>query len=655
MADKDTDQKVENNVKDNVNSASNDNTEQTPFEQAIKVWTAIDLITLQKVMDDQGLKIVENQTSSMVGRKELAEQTKAFRKLSDEAKLSEIKGLLKLYQTEIDSLTNRGKYAENCFMNVYKHLSEAPDPRPLLEASVDSVMAGSNLSELAAENARLNDLLSRYADYEAVKAKLLKVEMEAAGNVAARVAAKEAEMSAIMDEKERYWKLKEEELRQQMEELRANHEVTEAQLNVQSSRDPSDVSSRLAELELVASDLERANSRALQVEKRNLELRSELETLKSGARDASVKQELESQVNDLQGENAILAAKIESSRSLLAQTKAADEQKITALEREVGRRTQEIDSLKKKLDQQRDYDVLKRELDILKSIELKVDNEDGEDEQKNLEEMVLARNKKLNSDLATLRVQNGDLRADLDKAQHEVKQLNTELENLKELNNRLEEDLMTMRQGSAPHSTVAQSMVSGWTRTGRVSPTSSIINGNVGGNVSLEPTRGEKANDGILPIVTQQRDRFRARNNELEEELRKSWAVVSSLRKEIESVKKDNMDLYERTRYAASFKRSSNTSSVVESKYREAYEEGLTAFQQFKGRETERILSRMGPLERVAYSFSRVVLANRLSRNLFLFYCLGLHLFVMVMIMHMVDHGELEPRAASLASEPVKR
>ena len=45
------------------------------------------------------------------------------------------------YQTEIDSLTKRSKFAENAFLNVYKVIAEAPDPYPLLEAAVVRVKA----------------------------------------------------------------------------------------------------------------------------------------------------------------------------------------------------------------------------------------------------------------------------------------------------------------------------------------------------------------------------------------------------------------------------------------------------------------------------------------------------------------------------------
>jgi hypothetical protein len=40
------------------------------------------------------------------------------------------------YQTEIDNITKRTKYAENAFLTVYKLLADAPDPAPLFEAIV---------------------------------------------------------------------------------------------------------------------------------------------------------------------------------------------------------------------------------------------------------------------------------------------------------------------------------------------------------------------------------------------------------------------------------------------------------------------------------------------------------------------------------------
>lgn len=647
------------------------------FERAIKAWTEISLATLQKDLDEEGLKIVENQASSAEGRKELAARTKQFRKMGDEDKLVEIKGLLKLYQQEIDSLTNRGKYAESSFMKVYKLLAEAPDPKPLLEASVDSVSSAAELSKITQENAKLNDTLSRYSDYESIKAKLMKLEMSSIETAHAKVAAKEAEMVALMDEKERSWKLREEELVKQLKELRASQDAAEAQLsrgnaNTNTKGDV-EQSTRFAELELVAGDLERANRQVLQAEKRNLELRKELEHFKSGAEETSVKEELESKIVDLEGELSTSAAKLENSRTKLTQTKAEASKKLESLEREVQRKTQEIDSLRGKLSKQNDYDELKRELEMIRSIQFSNgDEEDAEEDEdviedkdddgdssakvsSKLDKMMYAKNKKLSSDLTIMRVKNGELSMELEKAKHEIKQLESEMENIRELNNKLEEDIGGMRHGRGLG---AASMVSGWTpgsvQSGRVSPTSSIIGGRDprGGNLTPNPS-----DNSILPIITQQRDRFRARNNELEQELRKNWSLIATLRKDLEAVKKDNLDLYERSRYVTSYKKNNpfGAKTNVEDRYKSLYEESISPFAIFKGRESQRALSQLNYLDRMVYSFTKVILANKFSRNLFVAYCFALHLLVFVTLTYGMGLSASAPTFVEVSSQGVRK
>lgn len=119
-----------------------------------------------------------------------------------------------------------------------------------------------------------------------------------------------------------------------------------------------------------------------------------------------------------------------------------------------------------------------------------------------------------------------------------------------------------------------------------------------------------------------------------------------SVEKELDSVKRDNVELYEKARYASSYKRSTGNNSSktkwtrAEESYRDMYEEGISPFQQFKGRESERALSKMGPAERALYSLTRTILVNRTSRNLFAGYCVALHLMVMSILMYgLTWHG----------------
>ena len=59
--------------------------------------------------------------------------------------------------------------------------------------------------------------------------------------------------------------------------------------------------------------------------------------------------------------------------------------------------------------------------------------------------------------------------------------------------------------------------------------------------------------------MTSQRDRFRQRNAELEEELRKQFNIISELRAEVKSLQADNLKLYEKVRYMQSYREDAST------------------------------------------------------------------------------------------------
>jgi homeobox protein cut-like len=152
-------------------------------------------------------------------------------------------------------------------------------------------------------------------------------------------------------------------------------------------------------------------------------------------------------------------------------------------------------------------------------------------------------------------------------------------------------------------------------------------------------------------MITAQRDRFKKRNTQLENELSESHRTVSSLRQEIASLQKDNLTLYEKTRYVSTYNRAGPTASSASAystnpnpstiqmsnstssglaldRYRSAYESNISPFAAFRGRESARAYKRMSLPERIVFSITRMVLATRTSRNLFAGYCVALHLLV---------------------------
>jgi homeobox protein cut-like len=148
----------------------------------------------------------------------------------------------------------------------------------------------------------------------------------------------------------------------------------------------------------------------------------------------------------------------------------------------------------------------------------------------------------------------------------------------------------------------------------------------------------------ILPIITQQRDRFRVRNAELEEDLRKRLTLVSSLRGEIQALKTDNLGLYEKVRYLQHFTKNAGSmtmgngdvvnalleeggvgasgserpgGNVGMERYRAAYEESMTPFEAFRGKvtNTSHILSRQGARFLLFHSIFSVALRELTVRN----------------------------------------
>ncbi|GKT48871.1 protein CASP [Colletotrichum spaethianum] len=655
------------------------------FQHAISAWRTIDYTNLISNLDNTASEIVTYQRDSTVQRKELAQKTKDFRKLDDSTKLAEIKGLLKAYQTFIDLLTNHSKSINSAFLQAYTSLSDAPDPYPLLEASVDSMLVSEDtLPKLTEENQHLQQsvakLTTQLEDTESKLQKESAAKKELESNLESRVKEVEASWVAVLDEKKDNWAAKERTLEEKVEnqerlltEIKASYEVNQ-RLGKTDDGDAEGQTGHVtsAEIEMLHSDLDRTSARLAEVEARNEQLRLELAQAKSSVTSqAPMSLEDDPGYMRMRSENSSLIRKLDAARVEKEGTKRDLDSRLRGLEREVSLLKDERDSLKAKVQKWSDYEDVKQELEVLKSIEFSTgdDDDDVKEATENaaeakgqgdtLEKLLLARNKKLGDELTILRVSHQDLQTKLSDLQEELSRTNMELEKSQQLNERLENDLATLQSESSnafpsgasvagTFNRYAPSVAPG-RRGGRVSPTSSIISGIDPRTSGGEPMGG---GSGILPMITAQRDRFKKRIAELETELSNTHRTVSQLRQEVSALQKDNLNLYEKTRYVSTYNRAgpSATSSsaayssnpnpstvsiggsgnpgITMDRYRKAYESNISPFAAFRGRESARAYKRMSFPERVVYSVTRMVLASRTSRNLFAAYCVALHLLV---------------------------
>jgi homeobox protein cut-like len=517
----------------------------------------------------------------------------------------------------------------------------------------------------------------------------------------------ESSWAAVLEEKKDNWEAKEKLLEDKVEsqdrllkEIKATYEVNQRLGRAENAgNEGSRGNVTSAELEMVNSDLERTSLRLAEVEARNEQLRIELaQSASQVPNQPAFVLEDDPAYMRLRSENSSLLRKLDAARIERDSKKRDLDGKLRALEREIGMLKDERDLLKSKVQKWSDYDDVKQELEVLKSIEFSTGDDDelpdGNDSTENthrsgiengsaskskgdtLEQLLLARNKKLSDELTILRVSHQDLQNRLQGLQEDLSKANAEVEKLQNLNATLENDLANVQHessnafpsgmsvaGSRYPSSAAPAASAYGGRRGRTSPTSSIISGLDPRSGGGEPMGG---GSGILPMITAQRDRFKKRNSQLENELSESHRTVSSLRQEIASLQKDNLNLYEKTRYVSSYNRGAPTSSasaysgnpnpstiqmsattssgLALDRYRSAYESNISPFAAFRGRESARAYKRMSLPERVVFSITRMVLATRTNRNLFAAYCLALHILVF-MVLYWLGTADFEQHA----------
>lgn len=632
-------------------------------------------------MDNTASDIVTYQRDSAVQRKDLAQKTKDFRKLDDASKLVEVKGLLKAYQGFIDLLSNHSKSTNSAFLNVYSSLSEAPDPYPLLEASVDSLLLSEDtLPKITAENEHLQKNVSQLSSQLSEAESRLESERTARKaleeNLGTKVKEVEKSWAAVLEEKKDNWEAKEKTLEDKVEnqerllkEIKASYEVSQ-RLGEGEGDGAARVTASSAELEILNSVLERTSLQLAEAEARNQKLQAHNEQLRIDTAtqkpgQASMSLEDDPAYQRLRDENSDLREKLDTARAERDVTRRKNETEIRSLKREIANMTKDLDDTRDKLQKWSDYDQVKQELEVLKSIEFSTGDDDERGSMDSnevaakakggsLEELLLARNKKLSDELTILRVSHQDMQSRLENLQQELNRATKELDTAQQLNFTLENDLATVQSESTNNFSSGASVAGTYKsyapsayqsrRGGRASPTSSIVTG-------LNPREHvDGGGSGILPMITAQRDRFKKLNTQLSHELSETHKTVTSLRSEIASLQKDNLNLYEKTRYISSHSRAGaatsgtgnlgqpstlpfSSSSSQESalgRYSSSYESNLSPFARFRGKESTRAYKRMSLPERIVFSITRMVLATRTSRNLFAAYCVVLHLLVFI-------------------------
>lgn len=619
------------------------------YEHALELWSKADLTTLQKQLDKDVIDMKEKETQFLDSRKNLASETKIFKKLASEEKLANVNKIIKHYQQEIDSLTKRSKSSEVILLDLYGKLAEAPDPKPLLQNSLQKLGKTDDSKALREQIELLEDKLAKYADYENLKSRLLDLEQNSAVTLVKRLTAKEQEVNSRWEEKQRNWEERESKLMSQLEKLE----------KVVSNEGKDQTSGNLTEHNLLEQELETAQSRNFQLEKRNEELNVALTKATSNAEQEIQLQSRDTKIKQLESENALLSATSGHEHQSHKKIEKQLTEQLAALQAETDSYKSEIKSIRMKLDNFSDYVQLKEELSALKRIEFGTDQDDeenGDDNAQNkVESGIISANKKLQSNLAELRGRLADREEENTSLQKQLVELKERVTKTEALNQKLEEDLDKVEEVDQKFNDTA-SMMSGATRqinnrSGRLSPTSSIV-----GIPEESEMPTNFGNNTILPIITKQRDRLRGRNTELEKQLRQLGTDKNKLKSEMTKLKTDNTKLYERIRYLSRYSGNTGDASVAdvdtEAQYSQIYDDSINPLNNLKKKELEYYKrNRLSLWEKLFLSFARIILANKVTRMAFLLYCIGIHGLILMMSMYVINlSGYMTPEVGIVQS-----
>ena len=617
----------------------------------LQYWKAFDLPSLQHSLDQTANDLAGRQDNSDASRKKLVEQMKVFKKSSSDEVRKSVAPLLKSFQTEIDSLTKRSKASEADFLNLYKKIIELPNPVSALDQAEVYYKKNQRLHDVETENQKLRETLTEYnkefaevknqeVTIKSLKEKVKELERQSSNHAQKVIDVKQDELNKQFADREK--KLHEaqfmaatklSEAEQKVATLQSALDASQSELFNLKSKYDEETAAKQAELEIIVADLDRANQmnevfqkevEALkeQLTKQDDDAKfSELEPTNVGQTvDVLSRTSMELELASKEKEIAQFVEDVQHLQSSMAKLRESTASTIANLEQELSGKSEYCVELETKLSQQSDYGDVKRELVILKSTEFS----EATKEPKSLELLLMEKNRTLQTENTTLRASNAQL-TDLNETLEKKLGITGETQRDQQaLIQKLETDLMMIQ---SPASVVRSAA------DGSPAP-SNNMSGELLADAIKEKSGSENSSNSLLLIVSSQRERFRARNNELEAENYTHQQTIQRLQNDLDSLRADNVKLYEKIKFLQSYPSTTKVSidDGTANRYSSQYEDNLDPFTSFNKKEKQRKYMNLSPPEKVTLGVSRMILSNKVGRTVFFFYMLLMHFLLYVVL-----------------------
>lgn len=697
----------------------------TAIQSALEFWKSFDLNGRRAQLDKQGLDIADRQENSAASRKELSSITRNLRKsIGDASSQKEVRTTVRAFQAEVDALTDRAHAAETSFISLYKALYDAPDPADVLSESVQNAHALQQLREqlsnlkhertdLVARSATTSSLEQRVRELES---QLSKADQRGKDDARQMLEEKQSQWMAAQQKTIEAYELREQELIHQLRlendsyrRSQAASDEMQQQLNEARSQLEHYKSSRASVNDLAAEDFERTRAEVTTLRRRCKQLENRLAGLPEDA-----------DVDSLDVASSIdpssLSAEVASRDVQISQLK----DQVAALEEVLGGKDQEkrnefaklsglISEKDAMLAQMRDqldqlpsigeYETMKRQFETLQSFQLldaesQADVEssgvDGEGQSiatsrtDTLEKRLLNKVKNLEGRMTKLRVDLSDRDSKIDDLLSNVRSYEDQIADQKALIAKLEDGINAITGDAGGVQSLKRRAVAA--SKGDADESGEAVDLITAGDEESQNAWdwGEKhqaegleniiqREPSMVDIIAGQRDRFRSRTLELEEDNRKLMEKIEKGMSDVDSLKNDNVKLYERLRFVQSYRQSNGslgapanlnaTSTSIDlgstgaeeedgggllGKYRSLYEDMVNPFTMFNRRERHKRMSEMSAPERITLRAGQRALSTKTSRLVVFFYIISLHIFVALVLgfsNHMCDSDSVTTKA----------
>ena len=548
------------------------------LQSLTELWQEFDLTGTQKLLDELATEITTRQDESDTSRKQLIELIRNFKKSNSEETRLIVAPLLKSFQNEIDNLSKRSKSAEKSFFDIYKKFFDIADPVPTLEYCMENIKNLQKLQDLEIETAQLRETLTdcnkeiteykeKLKNLKDIESKYKTQEEKMLDLIDQKVAKKEEDLQKMFDEKSRV--LDEERQRnsqklsdsvQKMTMMQRTLSETQTELYDLQTRQDQQRNARSEEVELVLVDLERANQRALTAEREALTLQEQLKDLQSSqssqpeVEDFSDDQTaaLRNQLMAKEQEVIQLVEDFQKANKSSQELEVRCDKKISELELENERIAGQLELTKTTLEGQSDYESVKKDLSILKSLYFPSQNTEEEDPRA-LEVLILERSKTLQNDNSMLRQDKERLLAELTEAREELTENKRTLSRQSELISQLEEHVDQLQTITTPYREEAEGRSSSDMLAEALKVDTELEDLREASPVlSMKTALSSSTESSLLPIVEAQRERLRLRNDELETVSLTQQHQLTTLTSQVESLQQDNVKLYEKIRFLQS-------------------------------------------------------------------------------------------------------